>query len=91
MISEVQVKRWLNQDENLPSPHNGPCDRADLCRYASQQCRQPLSDYPLDWKDWEATPLPAAPSRRWTMCVGWRLSLGMVFDKKSGSWVYLEK
>ena len=73
--------------EYLPEPHNGPCDRIYICKYASEKCKKPL-DYPLDWKDWESTPLRAAPNRRWIDCSGWKMTLGMVFDKKSGSWVY---
>jgi len=76
------------QERELPKPHNGACDRADRCRYASEKCRLPLPDYPLDWTNWQDTPLPAAPSRRWTCCAGWKKTLGMVYDKESGSWVY---
>jgi len=74
--------------EELPKPHNGPCDRADKCHYASQKCREPFPDYPLDWTDWEATPLRTAPNRRWIDCTGWKLTLGMVYNPHSGSWVY---
>ena len=78
----------IHLEEELPEPHNGPCDRVYVCKFATQKCKEPLSDYPLDFDDWESTPLPAAPSRRWTMCAGWKLTLGMVFDKESGSWIY---
>jgi len=109
MINETQVKRWLNQDETLSPPHNGPCDRAGQCRYANPRCRRGLDpqDFGMGaiicdltgghakpkavtWTDkwWEKTHLSAAPNRRWTMCSAWKMTLGMVFDKKSGSWIY---
>jgi len=80
------VKPKLN--DTLPPPHNGPCDKYPFCHHATQKCREPISDYPLDWKDWESTPLRSAPNRRWIDCAGWAKSLGMVFDKESGRWVY---
>jgi len=74
--------------EELPAPHNGKCDKAPFCRYASEKCRLPLPDYPLDWTNWQDTPLPAAPSRRWTVCSGFKMTMGLVFDKEVASWVY---
>jgi len=74
--------------EALPAPHNGRCDRVNECKYASPQCHKPLSEYPLDWKDWESSPLPAAPNRRWMICAGWAWTLKMVFDRRSGRYVY---
>lgn len=80
-------------EEQLPKPHNGACDRCAVCHWVREKCRQGLN--PQDFgqnsyvdKWWEKTDLRSAPSRRWIDCAGWKMTLGMVFDKESGSWIY---
>jgi len=56
------------------------CDKIHGCHHVSEACRKPL--------EYDPKTMRAIPARRWIDCAGWKLTLGMVFDKKSGSWVY---
>lgn len=59
------------------------CDKIHECNYVSEACRKPLK--------YEPDTMRAIPARRWIDCAGWKLTLGMILDKKSGSWVYPTK
>jgi hypothetical protein len=59
----------------------GACEKAGECPYASEGCYKSLKEVPLN-------ELNCAPKRRWVLCSAWKMALGMVFDKRSGSWIY---
>jgi len=56
------------------------CGKINDCQYVTEACRKQLTYDPKTMR--------ALPERRWIDCAGWKLTLGMVFDKESGSWIY---
>jgi len=56
------------------------CEKINECLYVNEACRKPL--------EYDPETMRAIPARRWIDCAGFKMTLGMVFDKKSGSWVY---
>jgi hypothetical protein len=60
------------------------CEKAldGSCHYATAPCFTPLP-YAPDMR--------LIPARRWIECWGWKTTLNMFYDEKSGGYVYLSK
>jgi hypothetical protein len=73
----------MSESEILRKTLAAPCEKANQCDYATDKCRKPIP--------YEPDTMRAIPGRRWIDCAGWKLTLNMTFDKRSGSWIYLKR
>lgn len=84
----LSCKTKLEDNKETP-PHNGACDKVNVCNYATSKCSQPIPEEARETNDpFNPEKAPVAMSRRWVLCSGIKETLGMVFDKNVGSWVY---
>lgn len=60
-----------------------PCEKRFSCDYATAKCFEAVPYNPETWR--------TIPARRWIDCYGWKKTLKMFLDKKSGSYVYLSE
>jgi len=59
-----------------------PCEKVDICKWASEKCREPLAYNPETDR--------SIPARRWIDCHGWKDTLGLKFNEFIGGY-HLEK
>lgn len=79
--ASLNLERENDMTETISKVLATPCEKADVCKYATRKCREAIPYLPDE--------MLCLPARRWTLCCGWSLNLGMVFDEKSGNYVYL--
>ena len=59
-----------------------PCEKVDICKWASEKCKEPLAYNPETDR--------SIPARRWIDCHGWKDTLGLKFNEFIGGY-HLEK
>jgi hypothetical protein len=82
----LEAKVEFEENKETP-PHNGACDKVNVCHFVTEKCR---SGVPME-EGFDPKKQAVAMSRRWTLCSGYKETLGMIFDRNVGSWVYPNK